>query len=136
MAKPTHKQVELAELVRRSEAARFSIAEAHQDLMHKLDMPSRIKESMRAQPAKWIGGSIIAGYLGSFFFRSRRPKVREEARISKKPRKPLPMLLSTIAILSKPAVKMYATKLLKDYIENQLVKRAGIRPGAIKRPPY
>ena len=128
MAKQTQKAIELQDLVRKSEAARLEIGRARQALKRKLDVPSRIKESLKAQPTKWIGGSILVGFVASVLFRPREKKVRRERKSLKKRKSSLPRLLRLFITLSQPAVKIYATKLLKDYLENQLTRGRGKRP--------
>jgi hypothetical protein len=138
MAKPTQKAVELGELIRRSEAARLSIGRAHQLLKHRLDAPSRIKESLKAQPAKWIGGSIVAGFVGSFLFKSRKKKMRDEVKATGKGRNSLLRLLglNLLVKILKPAAKIYATKLLKDYVAQHVARGGFERNLGVDRPPY
>jgi hypothetical protein len=121
MAKPTQKSLELAELIRRSEAARIQIGHAHLQFKKKLDIPLRIKNSLKFSPLKWLGGSVAAGFVGSLLFRSKRkPKHEPE----KKHRGWFIGLLMMLFALAKPTLKIYATKLLKDYLQNQLSGRS------------
>ncbi len=134
MAKSTQKSLELAELIRRSEAARVQIGHAHLQLKKKLDIPLRLRDSLKSSPMKWLGGSLGVGFLGSFLFRSRRPKVRHEP--EKKHRGWFIGLLMMLFALVKPSLKIYATKLLKDYLQHQITARSGNPLVNDRRNPY
>jgi hypothetical protein len=121
MAKPTQKSLELAELIRRSEIARIQIGQAHFELRRKLEVPLRIRDSLKSSPLKWIGGSLGVGFLSSFLFRSGRSEVKHTP--EKKHRGWFVGLLMMIFTLVKPSLKVYATKLLTDYLQNQLSSR-------------
>lgn len=134
MAKPTQKSLELAELIRRSQAARIQIGHAHLQFKKKLDLPLRIRDSLKSSPLKWLGGSLGVGFLGSFLFRSKRPEIRYEP--EKKQRGWFIGLLMMLFALAKPSLKIYATKLVKDYLQNQLSARSGNSVANDRRNPY
>lgn len=133
MADPTEKSKRLAELVKRSEASRLVLSDAHAGLMHALDLPSRLKASMSGSPAKWLGGSLAAGLVASLLFRSRKKNAPSRLATVKKERG---SLLSLAFSLSKPALKIYATKLLKDYLARRLMAGEQGRPSGTRTPPY
>ena len=133
MADPTEKSKRLAELVKRSEASRLALSDAHAGLMHALDLPSRLKASMSGSPAKWLGGSLAAGLVASLLFRSRKKNPPSRLATVKKERG---SLLSLAFSLSKPVLKIYATKLLKDYLARRLMAGEQGRPSAMRTPPY
>jgi len=133
MADPTEKSKRLAELVKRSEASRLTLSDAHAGLMHALDLPSRLKASMSGSPAKWLGGSLAAGLVASLLFRSRKKNPPSRLATVKKERG---SLLSLAFSLSKPVLKIYATKLLKDYLARRLMAGEQGRPSATRTPPY
>jgi hypothetical protein len=122
MAKPTQKSPELEALIKRSEAARFQIGQEYLQLKQKLDVPLRIRDSLKSNPLKWLGGSMGAGFLGSFLFRSKRGKATDK--VEKKHRGWFVKLLLMLFPLVKPTIKIYATKLLKDYVQGQIKRRA------------
>ncbi len=134
MAKSTQKSHELAELIRRSEAARIQIGHAHLQFKKKLDIPLRIRDSLKSSPMKWLGGSLGVGFLGSFLFRSKRPEVRHEP--EKKHRGWFVGLLMMLFTLVKPSLKIYATKMLKDYLQHQMSVRSGNSLVNDGRNPY
>ena len=76
----------------------------------------------------------MVGFVGSFLFKSRKRK-RDEVKTLKKTKSSLPKLLRILVVLSKPAVKIYATKLLKDYVANYLARGGMNKPPGIERAP-
>jgi hypothetical protein len=134
MADPTEKSKRLAELVKRSEASRLALSDAHAGLMHAMDLPSRLKSSMSASPIKWLGGSMAASLVASLLFRSRKKNAPARLATVKKERGSLPGLLSLALSLSKPVLKIYATKLLKDYLARRLMAGEQGRPSATRTP--
>jgi hypothetical protein len=109
---------------------------AHTRLRHSLDLPSRIKAAITGAPAKWLGGALIAGFGASFLFRQDKKKPAAKAAAVKKERGFLLGLLTLVFTLSKPAVKIYATKLLKDYLSRRLTTGAQGSPRVMRTPPY
>jgi hypothetical protein len=134
MAKPTQKSQELAELIRRSEIARVQIGQAHLELKRKLEVPLRIRDSLKSSPLKWLGGSLGLGFVGSFLFKSRRKESIPMPEI--KPRGFISGLLMMIFTLVKPSIKVYATKLLTDYLQSQLSGRFNGTKQNDPRDPY
>lgn len=123
MAKPNQKSLELAELIRRGDIARFEIGQAHHRLRQKLDVPLRIRDSLKSNPLKWLGGSLGVGFVGSLLFSSRRHEPKHEP--EKKHRGWFAGLVVMLFTLAKPAIKGYASKLLADYLRDQINARAG-----------
>ncbi len=134
MARSTKQKAELEELVRRSEASRLRLADAHSALKDRLNVPARLVSSMKAEPKKWVGGSAVAGLLMSRIFRTK--KAPEKVREVKRQRN---FLLGTLALagtVAKPVAKIYATKLVRDYFKKQLAFGAARRPGTGTTPKY
>lgn len=129
MAHPTEKPKQLAELIRQAEASRLELTAAHARIRRSLDVPARIKASVAGSPSKWLGGSLVAGLASSLLFRTGKRKAARRAEKENKPRGFFLGLALTLLALSKPALKIYATKLLKDYL-------AGRIAGAGRRKPY
>ena len=136
MAHPTEKSKRLAVLVKQGEASRLVLSGAHARLRHTLDMPLRIKSSITSAPAKWLGGSLVAGFATSLLFRSGKKKAPAQIVTAKKERGFILGLLTLMFALSKPAVKIYATKLLKDYLSRRFIEGSHGRPGVMRTPPY
>ncbi len=134
MAKSTQQKAEIAELIRRSEASRLRLSDAHSVLKDRLNVPARLVGSLKAEPKKWIGGSVVVGLVASRFFRSKKPS--KKVRKVKKPRSLLLGTLTLAATMAKPAAKIYATKLLKDYFRRQLDDGSARRPVSGNIPRY
>ena len=134
MAKPNQKSLELAELIQRSEVARIQIGQAHHKLKQKLDIPLRIRDSLKSSPLKWLGGSLGIGFVVSFLFRSKRRQPKYA--VEKKHGGWFSRLLLISFSLAKPALEIYATKFLKDYLQNQLKGGSSSSAGNGERNPY
>lgn len=137
MAKSTKTTVQISELVAQAEAARLQLGKSHAEVKQKLDFPNRIKESLKAEPVKWLGGSAAVGLMGSFLLRSKKKsKLKTEPiKSAKKQRNLLLAALGLIFTTLKPVLKTYATKLLKDYFKNQMTRGTALRPSAGKFLP-
>jgi len=135
MAKSTQETIELGRLIRRSEAARLQIGLAHTRLKRKLDLPSRLKNSVKSEPAKWLGGSVVAGFVASFLFKLK--KGTADRKTGKGIKRGFSLgLLRFVLKLAKPAAKIYASKLIKDYLGSQLRKGISERSTAEERARY
>ena len=132
MVKSTQQQAEIAELIRRSETARLQLSDAHAALKDKLNVPARLKESLKAEPKKWMGGSLVAGLLFSRMFRSRKPQ-QEKVQQVRKQRNILLGALALLVSLAKPAAKIYATNLLREYFQRKLGRDVSLHHGNTPR---
>ena len=52
-------------LIRRAEAARRQLSAEYAAIRHRLDVPARVKDSLRNNPLGWVGGSLAAGLAAS-----------------------------------------------------------------------
>jgi hypothetical protein len=136
MAHPTQKSKQLAGLILKAEASRLALTETHAHFKRKLDLPSRIKSSITGAPSKWLGGALVAGLTSSFLFRPGKRKETEREKQVKKQRGFLFGLLALIFTLSKPAAKIYATRLLKDYLARRFNTGAQGRPRVMRTSSY
>lgn len=127
MAYQRKESIDFQKLIQRSEEARVTLAEARIELRNKFDVIGRVKESLTSDPAKLVGGSL----LGGFFLKKLIPRkkktpternLRKTREIShlKTERGFLFGILALLAAFAKPLAKMYATKLVKDYLGNRL----------------
>ena len=136
MAQSTEKSKRLGELVRQAEASRLRLSETHARLKKTLDVPSRIKASFTDGPAKWLGGSLVAGVATGFLFRPRKSKVSARVKSVRKERNFLFGLVALLFTLSKPVAKIYASKFLKDYLTRRFVGGTHGRAGSLRAPPH
>lgn len=63
---------EVEALILRLEASRSGLGKRMVELRQRVDVPSRIRGSVRGKPWLWFGGSVAAGYVASRILR--RPK--------------------------------------------------------------
>lgn len=110
MARELPVSEEIQRLIRSSETARAVLGSEIRDLKHRLDVPARVRGSLKSNPTTWIGGSVLAGLAGSLLFR------RKAKRESPK-KKGLLGILLTLAIAGlRPFVKVWLAGQLKSYI--------------------
>lgn len=133
MAKSTQQKKEFGELIRRSEAARLQIGLAHSRFKRRLDLPSRIKDSIKSEPGKWLGISAVVGFVGSVLLKSKKTPPIEKAGPFRKKRRFSLAMVALLVRLAKPAAKIYATKLIKDYLTSRLQRGIARRPAVESR---
>jgi len=136
MAHPTEKTKQLAVLILQAEASRLALTETHARFRRKLDVPARIKASISGAPSKWLRGALATGLATRFLFRPGKRKVAERAKKAKRQRGFLFGTLALLFTLSKPAMKIYASKLLRDYLSRRFTAGAQGRPMAVRKSPY
>ncbi|MGJ8633556.1 MAG: hypothetical protein ACSHX7_06525 [Luteolibacter sp.] len=132
MAKSTKEKQELKQLVEQAEQARAKISATSTKVSKKLNFVGQAKGSVKKDPMKWVGGSAALGLVASFLLRPKKKKVVVKAsRLAAVPRSPggfVWKLLVLIVKFVKPAAKIYATKLVKDYLQGQIQSGASARP--------
>lgn len=112
MAREIPVSEEIRKLIRTSEAARAVLGTEIRGLKHKLDVPSRLRDSLKNHPSGWLGGSLVTGMIGSLMFR--RKAKREKAAAKKKGL--LGVLLTLALAAARPALKVWLAGRLKDFI--------------------
>jgi hypothetical protein len=101
---------EIERLIALSESARSCLESEAIFLRHRLDVPTRLRDSLKSHPTGWLVGSMASGLAASMLF-SRKSTVREK----KKNSLPLTLLgLSLTAI--RPIAKVWAVDLVKQYL--------------------
>jgi len=89
-------------------------AETHA-LRQKLDVPRRVRDSLRESPLKWLVGSMASGLVTSSLFR--RKKKKEEI-----PHKRRGLTLTLLGLgfsALQPIARIWLTNQLKDYLSKQ-----------------
>jgi hypothetical protein len=101
---------EIEQLIRLSESARCSLGHEMNTLKHRLDVPARIRDSLKNHPAGWLVGSLASGLTASMVFR-RKPAPE------KKSHRGLPLTLLGITFSAvRPLAKVWLTNQLKQYL--------------------
>ena len=110
------KQQDIEQLILASARARDILGGEVVALRRKLDVPARLRGSLKKHPLGWLGGSLAAGFVATGFFRRKpRPRPKETAR------KGLTGLLLTIAIAAvRPVLKIWLTGQLKQFVTAKL----------------
>lgn len=65
---------QLDDLSRELNKSRSLLSAEYQGLLHELDFPKRMADSVRRHPVGWIGGAVTAGLMTTLLgFRRKRP---------------------------------------------------------------
>jgi hypothetical protein len=104
MASPQERDLET--LIARIAASRGAVAHDIAHLRRRLDVPSRIKESVLSKPLAWLGGSLGAGFVTSLLLKRRRPP-KTEAVVKKSL---WAVLLGGAFTLARPALQSWASR--------------------------
>jgi hypothetical protein len=100
------KERDLETLIARISASRGAVARDIARLRHRLDVPSRVKESVLSKPLAWLGGSLGAGFLTSLLLKRRR-RVKTETVVKKGL---WSVLLGGAFTLARPALQSWALR--------------------------
>lgn len=98
-------RLEVDKLIDRIATSRDSIEIHARELRRKLDLPSRIKQSILSKPLAWFGGSLGAGFVASRLLR--RPKKE------KKSGGWIVLIFGSLFTLAKPILKNVITSELQ-----------------------
>lgn len=107
---------EIRELILSSAAARSCLECEAAALRRRLDVPARVRESLKNQPLGWLLGSMAAGLAASFLIR-RKPATARKTRGLKS------RLLGLVLTTARPLVKIWLTRLLKQWVAGTLSAR-------------
>jgi hypothetical protein len=100
---------EIQRLIRLSQASRSFLGNEALSLKHRLDVPARLRDSLKSHPSTWLFGSLASGLAASLIFR-RRPA-------SDKKRKGIPATLMGLTLTAaRPLAKVWLTDQLKHWI--------------------
>jgi hypothetical protein len=69
MDRKSEKLREIERLIRVSAAARGCLGNEVRVLKQRLNIPSRIRGSLKAHPSTWMAGSLLSGLAASLLFR-------------------------------------------------------------------
>lgn len=129
--KPPHNQ-EIQRLIRLSETARSCLESEAISLRQRLDVPTRIRGSLKSHPTAWLLGSLASGLAASLFFR------RSPAPTEKKHRG-LPLTLLGLALTAvRPLARVWLTDQVKNYLSGHasaLSSSAGVSSNSHSNKP-
>lgn len=104
---------EIERLIRLAEAARSSLTHEAVLLKQRLDLPARIRGSLKQHPAGWLLGSLASGLAASLLFRSKPRPVEKKHR-------GLPLTLLGLTLTAvRPMAKVWLTNQVKNYLTGQ-----------------
>lgn len=123
MAAKIKKLREIERLKEEAKAARVGITASKDRLTNQFAVVERMKDALTSKPAIVVAGSLVGGFLLKRILPSGARRVRKKSSAQKvdriqslkKERGFLVGLIGLLIALAKPAAKLYATKLVKDY---------------------
>lgn len=116
---------EIRQLIRLSAAARSHLEREALVIRHRLDVPARIRESVKNQPLGWLLGSLGAGLAASLLVRRNQPAPTKKIRGFKG------RLLALALTTGRPLVKVWLARRLKHWAAAAVANRLA---GASNRP--
>ena len=117
MARKSQKNQEIQQLILRAESSRAVLGKELLEIKQRLDVPARIRGSLKESPSGWLLGSMASGFIVSRIFR-RKPARKEK---EKKKRG----LFLTLLGLTLTAIRPLARIWLTDQLKHHLTGRPG-----------
>lgn len=121
------KNQQIERLIRSGEIARSVLTAEVASFKAKLDVPSRVRNSLRGHPTGWLLGSAVSGLLASLLFR------RKPAPVAKKPRGLPWKFLALLLTVVRPMAKVWLTGHVKNYLTGNNLQWAFGSP-RVKQP--
>ncbi|MES2660886.1 MAG: hypothetical protein V4689_19830 [Verrucomicrobiota bacterium] len=115
-------------MIRQAGDARSFLENEAIALRQRLDVPARIRSSLKVHPTGWLLGSAASGLAASWFFR------RKPARTEKKSSRLPFSMLGLILTVARPLAKVWLSGQVKDYLAGTQRNKAFIRPAS--EPPH
>ena len=104
---------EIERLIRLSETSRSCLENEAIALKQRLDVPTRMRESLKSHPAGWVVGSLASGLAASLIF-------RRKAAATEKKHRSLPLTLLGLTLTAvRPLAKVWLTGQVKNYLTRQ-----------------
>jgi len=119
---------EIERLIQAAQIARSYLEVEALSLQQRLDIPTRIRGSLKSHPTGWLVGSAVSGLAASLMFR-RRPVVTEKRHRS------LPLAVLGLAFAAaRPIAKVWITDQLKTYLTGSAANRPIKHPSPTHTP--
>ncbi|MEO7100763.1 MAG: hypothetical protein ABI162_15480 [Luteolibacter sp.] len=97
-------------MIRISDAARSCLSEEAHALKERLDVPARLRGSLKSHPTGWLFGSLASGLAASMLFRRKSSSPPKKAR-------GLPSVLLGLTLTAvRPLAKVWLTDQIKNYV--------------------
>lgn len=123
------KNQEIQRLIRLGAAARSCLGDEVVLLKQRLDVPARIRGSLKDHPAGWVLGSLASGLAASLLFRL-KPRA-----VEKKHRGLALTLLGLTLTAIRPMAKVWLTDQVKNYLAGQSrTSTAKASPSSLPHP--
>jgi hypothetical protein len=108
---------EIERLIALGTSARSSLEREAVLLKQRLDVPTRIRDSLKSHPTGWLVGSMASGLAASMLF-SRRPPAREKKKSS------LPLTLLGLSLTAvRPVAKIWLADQVKQYLASPRIRQ-------------
>jgi hypothetical protein len=116
MDRKLSKDQEIQRLIQLSESARACLSREADLLKHRLDVPARLRSSLKENPTGWLFGSIGSGLAASLLFRRKSHSVERKKRT-------LPQaILGLTLTAARPLAKVWLTDQVKGYLARQKLR--------------
>ncbi len=123
MDRELSRQQEIERLIRSSDNARRFIRSEVHTLKAKLDVPSRVRSSLKEHAVGWLFGSAASGMVASLLFR------RKSSRSSGKKSAARPLgILGLILTLIRPLAKVWFTGQVRNYLSGAVTRLPATPP--------
>lgn len=129
MDRKLSKKPEIERLIHLSASARSSLEQEAILLRQRLDIPTRVRESLKHHPAGWLLGSLASGLTASLL-------LRRKSAPEKKTHRGLPLTLLSLTFTAvRPLAKVWLTNQVKHYLARRSVAVAPSRQDPYKFNP-
>jgi hypothetical protein len=109
---PNQQAIALKELVERSSRSRLVISQQMKDFRQRIDIPTRLRNSINQKSLLWIGGSVIAGLFATKFLPTKKTSFLSTSPQQK--RSLTNIIFTTVMALAKPAIKSFILSKLQN----------------------
>lgn len=111
MASSNSKNQKIERLARLSAESRVLLADHANAVRQRLDVPTRLRQSLKENTSKWLFGGLASGIAASFLFRRKSPRIANHKTRSL----PLALLGITFAAV-RPFIQGWLTAQFKNYL--------------------
>lgn len=121
---------EIERLIRLSESARSCLSHEATALKHRLDVPARVRDSLKSHPTGWLFGSLASGLAASLFFKRKSNPAPTK-------RRGLPTALLGLTLTAvRPLAKVWLSGQVKNYLTGRFEAEASkhVRPAHSSSP--